>query len=369
MTATGSRFAVGSVHGELNTPLLEVLDPLEGEAGYRGLFKCQAVSKDEDQLLCLNVFEARIALVRNNNTSSCGCLRYRPVASAMEATQEQAREAAEIVAAAPPAEEYLAKKIAAKGEGVGRNSKAANAAIAAAKTVDDRPKAADGPESSDTASEPKFLYGIGNDCDEVWDEPAGAYESWMDDRHDPVDRDTSMEIVRWETTDGRHLLRSASIVAQYVAERFGVGCDDEGAADRMAQAARDPEVVAAFDVTLDLMSKTMERIGPGWHWTARRDGVEIVTFDADLRPLLNGKPMFAPVTPTPEPEKETNVMDLAIEEVATLFPYLSINDRIEWWCALGCDLNLLTVHIVSFQDRVNTAIAARDAEQHHDCKP
>lgn len=118
MAKTGSKFKVGSCHGEDNTPLLKLLDPIEGEKGYRGLFRCQAAE-------CPNVFEARIALIRNNNTTSCGCKRFRPVSSAKKATASQDRKAAEYRAAAPPAEKYVAKVIAARGEGLTRAQKKA----------------------------------------------------------------------------------------------------------------------------------------------------------------------------------------------------------------------------------------------------
>jgi len=118
MAKTGSKFNIGSCHGEDNTPLLKLLDPIEGEKGYRGLFRCQAAE-------CPNVFEARIALIRNNNTTSCGCKRFRPVPSARKATASQDRKAAEYRAAAPPAVEYVAKVIAARGEGLTRAQKKA----------------------------------------------------------------------------------------------------------------------------------------------------------------------------------------------------------------------------------------------------
>jgi hypothetical protein len=49
----------------------------------------------------------------------------------------------------------------------------------------------------------------------------------------------------------------------------------------------------------------------------------------------------------------------AIDQVAVLFPHLSVAERFDWWRRLNCPLGELTVHMPTFEQRLAEAQAAR----------
>lgn len=48
-----------------------------------------------------------------------------------------------------------------------------------------------------------------------------------------------------------------------------------------------------------------------------------------------------------------------IEQVAILFPYLTPDERLDWWKRLGCNLTELTVHMESASDKLNRLLAEK----------
>jgi len=57
--------------------------------------------------------------------------------------------------------------------------------------------------------------------------------------------------------------------------------------------------------------------------------------------------------------------EIAIEQVAILFPYLTISQRVEWWVRLDCDLALLTVNIPTFEERVEAMLDVKCGHGEH----
>jgi hypothetical protein len=56
--------------------------------------------------------------------------------------------------------------------------------------------------------------------------------------------------------------------------------------------------------------------------------------------------------------------ELAVQQVAILFPYLSPAERYDWWEQLSniCSLTELTAHIPNFEERLAAAQQARAKE-------
>jgi hypothetical protein len=143
---------------------------------------------------------------------------------------------------------------------------------------------------------PKYLYGFDGD-ETLEDYPEAVYERWADDYdYRPNDmlghdwgRPDRLLIEEWTAGPGDEFLPTADRVLDWMAEYFGNECMFDAAAEDIAEATEDPEVVAAMEQMRKLiLSKTKFSFAQ----TKVRD--LIVTWDDDGQPLLDGEPMYRP---------------------------------------------------------------------------
>lgn len=138
------------------------------------------------------------------------------------------------------------------------------------------------------------LYGLPGD---EWMEhdPAGVYERW-ECNNDTEDSECRVPflIEEWAAVGLGQILRAdcAGRVLEWLGDDLYESEVSEGAADAIAAAVVDPEVVAAFEAAVQVLRQRLNRTG--WLQADTKVQDMAVTWDADGKPLLDGNPMYVP---------------------------------------------------------------------------
>lgn len=138
------------------------------------------------------------------------------------------------------------------------------------------------------------LYGI-RDAEELHDSIVDAYELHVEPSYEPEDGPCVIE--EWTVHPPRYHLPSAPEIAAWLVDEAELNGDlTDEAGETLRRQLRHPEILTAADALLEALAARMTyRMAD--EMVAEHD----VTFDADGKPMVDGKPLYVPTTDIQEP--------------------------------------------------------------------